>query len=90
MRIPKTIFEAIFLVGHDEDFWAPEPELPTDAPPGSIEKIDVFRERLLRGESLWHPDDNRTCATKEQQSQSDGIVKDRLKQGIYSKRQKAF
>lgn len=31
---------------------------PTDAEPGSSQKIDVLAERVARGERLWHPDDN--------------------------------
>ena len=30
---------------------------PTDAKPGSAEKIEAMRQRLERGESLWHDDD---------------------------------
>ncbi|MFO0940097.1 MAG: hypothetical protein U0930_04955 [Pirellulales bacterium] len=30
---------------------------PTDAPPGSSEKIEVLRRRLERGQPLWHADD---------------------------------
>lgn len=30
---------------------------PTDAIPGSPEKIEVLRLRYLKGEDLWHKDD---------------------------------
>jgi hypothetical protein len=45
--------------GDDEDF---EPEMlptdqPTDAPPGSLEKIEVLRSRVEIGAPLWHPKD---------------------------------
>lgn len=33
---------------------------PTDAPPGSRDKMAVMHQRLLRGESLFHQDDNPT------------------------------
>lgn len=41
----KNVFEAILKYGHDEDF---DPEinenfLPTDAPAGSAEKIEILR-----------------------------------------------
>jgi len=36
---------------------APEPEAPTEAPPGSEEKIRVLMERAANKEALWHPDD---------------------------------
>lgn len=30
---------------------------PTRARPGSLEKIEILRERLEKGEELWHPQD---------------------------------
>ena len=36
---------------------APIPEAPTDAVPGSDEKIRVLMERAARKRSLWHPAD---------------------------------
>ncbi len=55
----KNVFEAILKYGHDEDF---DPEvnanfLPTDAPAGSAEKIEILRRRVERGQPLWHRDD---------------------------------
>lgn len=35
------------------------PAVPTDAMPGSDEKIDVLTARVARGEGLWHPKDRR-------------------------------
>jgi hypothetical protein len=32
--------------------------LPTSAPPGSPEKVEVLRERLGLGQPLFHPDDS--------------------------------
>ena len=54
-----TVFDAILKYGHDEDF---EPRAgddfrPTDAPPGTAEKIDVIRKRVELGQPLWHEDD---------------------------------
>ncbi len=40
----------------------PHPAEPTDALPGSPEKVDVLAERASRGEVLWHPDDARPDA----------------------------
>lgn len=31
--------------------------LPTEAPPGSPEKVAILAERLRRGLPLWHPAD---------------------------------
>lgn len=42
------------------------PAEPTDAPPGSEDKIRVMEERAARGESLFHPDD-RQSQTKAKQ-----------------------
>ena len=55
----KNVFEAILKYGHDEDF---DPVvdfkfLPTDAPAGSQENIDVLRKRVELGQPLWHNDD---------------------------------
>ena len=36
---------------------APPPSEPTDAVPGTPEKIEVLSARAARGESLWHPGD---------------------------------
>lgn len=33
---------------------------PTSAPPGSRAKFRILAERVLRGETLFHPDDART------------------------------
>ncbi len=58
MRIARNIFQEIAALGHDEDFeplYAPE---PTDAKPGSIEKIKVMVARIERGEAVCSPHDN--------------------------------
>ena len=46
----------------EADYVAPLPASATDAPKGSIDKLKVMRERLLRGEQLFHPGDNQTVA----------------------------
>jgi hypothetical protein len=56
---PSTVYEALESYGHDEDF---EPIsnslfLPTDAPAGTPEKIEVLRSRVERGQPLWHERD---------------------------------
>ena len=33
------------------------PDLPTDAPPGSPEKVAVLERRARLRQGLWHPDD---------------------------------
>ena len=55
----KNVFEALLRYGHDEDFdpQADDNFLPTDAPAGSAEKIDVLRKRVELGQPLWHEDD---------------------------------
>jgi hypothetical protein len=55
----KNVFEAILKYGHDEDFdpFVDAKFLPTDAPAGSQEKIEVLRRRVELGQPLWHNDD---------------------------------
>lgn len=55
----KNVFEAILKYGHDEDFDPIVDDffVPTDAPAGSSEKIEVLRKRVELGQPLWHRDD---------------------------------
>lgn len=55
----SNIFSELLNKQHDEDFHprADGRDLPTDAPPGSQEKIDVMRRRVEQGYNLWHKDD---------------------------------
>jgi hypothetical protein len=55
----RNVFEAILECGHDEDFVPVETEdfVPTDAPAGSKEKLDILAERVRRGQPLWHTGD---------------------------------
>jgi hypothetical protein len=55
----KNVFEAIEKFGHDEDFAPNETDsfLPTDAPAGSREKLQVLAERIKLGQPLWHDED---------------------------------
>ena len=55
----KNVFEAILTYGHDEDF-APtmsEEFMPTQAPAGSRDKLNVMAERVRQGLPLWHEAD---------------------------------
>lgn len=42
--------------GNEQDSSLPLPT-PTEALPGTLEKLLVVEERARRGERLWHPDD---------------------------------
>jgi hypothetical protein len=60
----RNVFEIIELYGHDENF---EPQstadfIPTTAPAGTRQKIDVLAERIERGLPLWHPEDSTETA----------------------------
>ena len=44
-------------VGNGVNAAAPPPAEPTDAAPGTPEKVAVLSARAARGESLWHPSD---------------------------------
>lgn len=55
----KNVFEAILRYGHDEDFVPNKDDkfVPTDAPAGSNDKIEVLRRRVELGQPLWHTTD---------------------------------
>lgn len=60
----RNVFEIIELYGHDENF---EPHttpefVPTTAPAGSKQKLDILAERIQRGMPLWHPEDSTESA----------------------------
>ena len=60
----RNVFEIIELYGHDENFepHVSEEFIPTAAPAGSRQKIDVLAERIQRGMPLWHPEDTTDTA----------------------------
>jgi hypothetical protein len=55
----RNVFDAILEFGHDEDFvpHISDDFVPTDAPAGSGDKIDVLAQRVALGLPLWHPED---------------------------------
>ncbi|MFA5800585.1 MAG: hypothetical protein WC840_06580 [Candidatus Peribacteraceae bacterium] len=55
----RNVFEAIQEVRHDEDFSPRTGEdfVPTDAPPGSDERIEIYAERMRNGFPMHHPED---------------------------------
>ena len=57
----SNVFEAILKYGHDEDFSPAVDDdfIPTDAPAGSDDKIELLRRRVETGQPLWHQDDRR-------------------------------
>jgi hypothetical protein len=61
MRNARNVFEAIIRDGHDEFFSPKEGEefVPTNAAPGSREKINLLRQRVTQGVPLWHKSDRR-------------------------------
>lgn len=52
-----SVFDAIWVQGHDEDYVPVHQAEPTQAVPGSAAKVEVLRQRLAAGQPLWHPDD---------------------------------
>jgi hypothetical protein len=42
----------------------PLPMLPTNAPAGSSEKVEVLAERVASNRHLWHPEDSKEMSTK--------------------------
>lgn len=59
VKAMRNVFEAIVEFGHDEDFAPHETEdfVPTEAPAGSPDKLEVLARRIREGLPLWHPDD---------------------------------
>ncbi len=59
MRQMRNVFETILKYGHDEDFAPSESDdfVPTDAPAGSKEKLDILAQRIEMGLPLWHNED---------------------------------
>ncbi|HWB08946.1 MAG TPA: hypothetical protein VG826_06970 [Pirellulales bacterium] len=55
----RNVFDAILQFGHDEDFVPHETDdyIPTEAPAGSQEKLEILARRVQDGVPLWHPDD---------------------------------
>jgi hypothetical protein len=61
MKRHRSVIEQIQNVG-EEGWFVPQPcERATDAPPGSLKKIEVLRWRVEHGQELWHPDDRISC-----------------------------
>jgi hypothetical protein len=55
----SSIFQWLGVVGNDESY---EPKnldgfVASDAPPGSPEKVELLKQRVERGQPLWHHDD---------------------------------
>jgi hypothetical protein len=59
MREYRNVFEAIDSDGHDENYMPTVSSEfdPTDAAPGSQEKIQLLRHRIANGLPLWHAAD---------------------------------
>jgi hypothetical protein len=59
MRQMRNVFEAILKYGHDEDFVPDDANefIPTEAPAGSKQKLEILAERVQQGVPLWHPED---------------------------------
>ena len=62
----KNVFEEILNKGYDDD-WVPVPaSVATGSLDGTVERIKVLRERLERGEALFHPNDETRKGTEKQ------------------------
>ncbi len=51
---PVNVFDYIKAFGVDEGFKPTKLPTPTAAAPGSIEKMDVLKQRLENGEEMFH------------------------------------
>lgn len=75
IAIPRlNLFETIEIVQHDIDFKPHSECQPTEAAPGSLDKIRVMQERLKLGQHLHHQDDHRVLATIDLQQQMADII----------------
>lgn len=69
-----NVFQEILKKGYDDDFIPQECFVPTDALPGSFEKIEVFRQRLEQGVELFCSRDVVGMSTIEQTKHMQEIV----------------
>lgn len=69
-----TLFSKILTVGNDHNFEPEKKPKSTDAAPGSLEKLEVFVQRLLHGQELYHEDDAPVLATIEQSNEMRSLV----------------
>jgi hypothetical protein len=66
--VPRSILDAV-RDGQWDFEPAPFPRTkfkPTEALPGSTEKLKILCDRVRRGLPLWHPEDRRFYATTSQ------------------------
>jgi len=57
----------ILRMGYDDDYEPAIESTPTAARCGSVEKVLELARRVLLGQDLFHPNDNPTAATTEEQ-----------------------
>ena len=63
-RVPEVLPKAQSIRGTITMVEPPSPPVSTPHPAGSIEKIEVMRQRAANGESIFHPADNRDILYK--------------------------
>jgi hypothetical protein len=57
-----TVFDVVERTGDTLQHWEPSLEaIPTQAEPGSPEKIAILQSRLEHGQELWHPQDRQSA-----------------------------
>lgn len=63
----KSLFGELLRKSYDDDFEpARLPATATAFHPGSVGKVVTMALRLVAGEDLYHPNDEKVCATVEQ------------------------
>jgi hypothetical protein len=56
-----TVFDVVERTGDTLQHWEPGlAAIPTQAKPGSPEKIAILQSRLEHGQELWHPEDRQS------------------------------
>lgn len=59
-EVVHTLDAELAITGSDKHYEPARLPQPTWARPGSLEKIEVLRQRVARGEHLWHERDDRS------------------------------
>jgi hypothetical protein len=77
----NSLFSYI-AIEHCEEFFEPtsKPTEPTPFGPGSVERIEVYSQRLMRGEELYHEQDEMKSATIDDQRAMIDYVMTRYRQ----------
>ncbi len=67
----KSLFGELLRKSYDDDFEPSRlPKMATAYPPGSVGKLVTMAMRLVAGEELYHPNDEKIAATVEEHNEA--------------------